>query len=343
MFRFNKLVVGSFVMVLLVSTFAVGQNYQRGAKPMTYRISELTVTDSAKQNSMAFDMNDRGEIVGQVFATADQSNGFILDNAGTVKKLAAGTNFQSSGRKVNSLGDVAGYVFGNGMASRAFRWNAATGISVLTLGEQSQAFSINSTGDTVGTYRLDGKLRSFLWNRFGATYDLGMLDNSTFASTTAYAVNDSQQVVGTATSSDGYMHAFVWNPGLQLEQLFPGSQNSMAMAISNTGRIAGSLQVKNGSWKAFIYDIKSGETALYGPQNGVSIAYGINESGAAVGQSDGKAVLFLSLKAYDLNTMVEGGTPWTLTAANSINNNGQIVVAGTQNGITRSFLLTPIQ
>lgn len=62
----------------------------------------------------------------------------------------------------------------------------------------------------------------------------------------------------------------------------------------------------------------------------------------AVGQSNGKAALFLSLKALDLNQYVEDGTTWTLTTAHAINLQGQIVVSRTLNGETRAFLLTPL-
>ena len=43
----------------------------------------------------------------------------------------------------------------------------------------------------------------------------------------------------------------------------------------------------------------------------------------------------------DLNTVLSAGSPWVLTAANDINDLGQIAGYGRVNGVTRAFILTP--
>jgi probable HAF family extracellular repeat protein len=310
---------------------------------MVYRITELNVSTAALNQNVAYDLNDNVQIAGDVFAVADMPSGFMRDTSGAITWTPSGADGrQTSNRAISSLGSVAGYIHGKGQPTQAFRWSASAGTSALSIGDESAAFGINNTGDVAGSYRVGTDRRAFFWDRFGATYDLGKLDDSSFAQTFAYAVNDSQQVVGAATTGDGFIHAFIWSPSTGMRSLFPGQQNSGAYAISNYGRITGFLQDKKGGWEVFIYDLKTGINEIYGPFKHVSFANGIDESGVAVGQSDGKATLFLSLRAFDLNQMIDGGTPWTLTTAYAINNQGQIVAAGTLNGVTRSFLLTPL-
>jgi probable HAF family extracellular repeat protein len=335
---FNSLAVYA-VVILVASITGLAQTYQRGAKPMTYRISEIAI-DSSSNQVTAFDLNDTGNAVGDFGTSPTSAHGFLRNSDGNVTLTPIPS--RNSNRKINSLGEVAGSVFQDGDASRAFRWNGNENPAILGLGDSSRGFGINNLGDVVGSVTAAGYTKGFIWDRNGSTIEIGTLDGSPQSSTTAYAVNDNRLVAGMAVAGDGAKYAFIWTPDVQLQKLFPQQTNSAAFAVNNWGRVAGYVQVKGGT-RAFIFDSKSNEMNLYGSITGVSAAYSINYSGAAVGESDGKAVLFLGLKAYDLNALVDGGTPWTLTTAYAINNSGQIAVVGTLKGATRSFLLTPIQ
>jgi len=101
------------------------------------------------------------------------------------------------------------------------------------------------------------------------------------------------------------------------------------------------VQTQQG-WRVFIYDTISGETNLYAPHNVDSTAYGIEYSGVPVGQSDGKASMFLSLRAFDLNQFIAGGGTWDLTMAPAITVNGEIIANSDRNGRSQAYFLTPL-
>lgn len=324
------------VFVVLVSSLSLSQQYKNGAKPMRYQMTPLRLDNAG----LALDMNNVGQMAGNFYVPANQPTGFRRDASGTIANLVPTQGGRAFVHKLNSWGDVTGYTYGD-LLPRAFRWSAAKGMETLSCGDQSFGYGINNNGDVVGTVLKNGKERGFIWDRFGGIVDIGTIDESATARTNAYAINSLQQAVGTATGADGVGRAFLWQPGAGLKVLLPDYQNSTAYAISESGRITGTVQTKNG-WRVFIYDVRSGQAELYGPNNGQSIAYGIEYSGVAVGQSDGKASLFLSLKAFDLNALVDGGTPWNLTSAYAINDQGQIIVSGQLNGATEAFLLTPL-
>src|SRR5919112_6291354 len=95
------------VVILICSIVSMAQNYQRGSKPLTYRISEIAV-DSSSNQVTAFDLNDSGNAVGDFGTSPTSSHGFLRNSAGnvTVTPIASG----NSNRKINSLGEVAGSI-----------------------------------------------------------------------------------------------------------------------------------------------------------------------------------------------------------------------------------------
>jgi probable HAF family extracellular repeat protein len=330
----------ALVIAFCTVSLCSAQQYKNGAKPMVYQLNDLGLTTPEYPESAAMDINDRRQIVGNLYNPAHQPNGFFRDTDGTVQMIPSGSSsMHAYVRKVSALGTATGYIYGD-FPARAFRWSASAGLLTLSFGEQSYGYGINSVGDVVGSVYLNGKERAFYWDHTGNAYELGTIDSSSLARTTAYAINDVQQVTGFAVGADGVARAFVWSPGSAIRILLPQYQNSIAYAISNSGRITGTVQTKQG-WRAFIYDTISGETNLYGPHNVDSTAYGIEYSGVAVGQSAGQAAMFLSLKAFDLNERIEGGTSWQLKNAQAINTRGEIAGSAVVNGRIRAFLLTP--
>ena len=65
-------------------------------------------------------------------------------------------------------------------------------------------------------------------------------------------------------------------------------------------------------------------------------------AGQIVGKSKGRAFLWQGGVMTDLNTWLPTNSGWVLTEARAINALGQIVGAGTNNGQTRAFLLSPV-
>lgn len=65
----------------------------------------------------------------------------------------------------------------------------------------------------------------------------------------------------------------------------------------------------------------------------------INDRGWIVGQSKGKAALWIGSKAYDLNVVAPAADGWIRTEAEGINRNGSIVGIEKNGEMTRPFLL----
>ena len=77
-----------------------------------------------------------------------------------------------------------------------------------------------------------------------------------------------------------------------------------------------------------------------------SLANGINNRGQIVGRSiaangEDHAFVWFGDLMTDLNSVIPGGSGWTLIEATSINSSGQIVGFGTINRQTHAFVLMP--
>ena len=86
---------------------------------------------------------------------------------------------------------------------------------------------------------------------------------------------------------------------------------------------------------------------LGGAYSQASSALGINDLGRVVGWSASPdwaehAFLYENGRMTDLNDLIDPESGWVLTAADDINNLGQIVGEGVRNGQNRAFLLTPV-
>ena len=80
--------------------------------------------------------------------------------------------------------------------------------------------------------------------------DLGTLGG---ASSSAYGINDSGQVVGQADTRGGQHHAFLYNDGKMIDLGTLGGANSSAHDINDSGQIVGSADTSSGQSHAFLY------------------------------------------------------------------------------------------
>jgi len=74
-----------------------------------------------------------------------------------------------------------------------------------------------------------------------------------------------------------------------------------------------------------------------------SFANWVNKSGQIVGGSAGAAFIWQNGVGTDLNTLIPAGSGITLTSADGVDDNGQIVANGMKTGSStgKTFLLTP--
>jgi probable HAF family extracellular repeat protein len=119
---------------------------------------------------------------------------------------------------------------------------------------QNVATGINSSGQVVGDSFLPGDsvVHAFLYSN-GVMIDLGVLAPT---NSDALGINNSGQVVGEFTASDGLFHAFLYSNGSLLDlhpYLAPlGAIESVAEGINDQGQIVGFYEFASGDRRPFL-------------------------------------------------------------------------------------------
>ena len=264
--------------------------------------------------TIAYDINDLGTIVGVSddasitavgWATGTNSGPksttpFLISNAGAV------------GRAVNAVGQVAGEI-----GSHAGLWTpvpkstsyTATDIGAATLfvgATISAAYGINASGQVVGSYRVNGEDKCFLWTPSSTNGTTGTAVEipglgGTFC--VANDINSSGQIAGASTLlGGGPNHAFVSIGGAAAIDLQPGTDESYGAAINNAGQVAGYHTPAIGPTSAAVWTPSGsgwgsasdlGTPTLSGQSGPInSAALDINDAGYVVGYtSDQQAII----------------------------------------------------
>ncbi len=304
-------------------------------------------------------INNNGQVVGGwSLDYGPVRNGSFLYSGGVQIPLPF-----DSVRAVNDIGQSAGqtqyqYIYYNDYLEEAsiYSGGVSTGLGFPPGTNQSFATGINNSGQVVGYASLHpdgpyggGKSVAFLYSG-GVMTGLGFLPAGTWSS--ANGLNNGGQVVGSADNSSGHSEAFLYSDGVMsgLGSL-PGYTDSVAQAINDRGQIAGYATDPSGNTQAFLYS----DGAMIGlgflPGGSGSTANALNKKGQIVGYSErlgldaysfyslvDSAILFSDGQMHDLSSLVVD-SPEALTAANGINDSGQIIASG----ISAAYLLTPLQ
>jgi len=162
----------------------------------------------------AMGINDKGEIVGSVSLNGNLAHGFAYRN-GLITDLGSG--FMATG--INDFGDVIGQSFTFSLVVHPLLYHDGLTQDLGTLGGTTGLpTAINDLDEIVGwsTTTSNAETHAFLY-RNGTMTDLGTLGNwpdipGTLSYSTASAINNWGQIVGTSTTTNGE-HAFLYQDG----------------------------------------------------------------------------------------------------------------------------------
>ncbi len=278
-----------------------------------------------------------------------------------VLNLPAGTD-EGQGNSINASGAVVGQARPTGGFFQAMLWPSGSSTPTALAGVIGQSTSvangINDAGDltTVAGFDTPGSATggtAHFWN--GTTLsDIGKLGLGTpvgILSSIGNAVNNFDEVVGNAWASDaatGNEEAFIWQGGtLTGLGLLGGCTESDAADINNNSQIVGTasgsitcLPSQAVVWAgpaASPVSINAVLAAAGHPDN-ITLATGINDSGAVLGQrtanSKGRCVVFTPTPAptaVDIGYLGVDGNLLDTCVPGKINNLGEVAARQTGN------------
>jgi probable HAF family extracellular repeat protein len=336
-----------WLLVGMLALASVAVVSSRGATQVEARWVITDLGTLGGRESWAYDISDRGQIVGGSDTKTEYvSHGFLWEN-GKMRDLGVLKGMErSSPLDINERGQIVGMSgtvvsTGVGGEGHAFLWEKGKMRDLGTLaGDRwSEAVGINDRGQVIGyswTKELDWEdpqAHAFLWAD-GRMQAFGALSGDTFSQ--PVAINERGQVIGVSwRRRKGWYavkHAFLWENGKMLRLGTLGGDESEPTAINERGHIVGrSSRTSNipagnePDWHAFLWE--KGRMRDLGtlPGGTSSKALEINDRAQIVGESETKrssshAFLWEKGKMRDLGAI--GGAGSYVTA---INIQGQIL------------------
>lgn len=238
-------------------------------------------------DSYAMAINETGDLAGTVVTDRGEHHAFLYRN-GQATRLSSGT----FGYGINLQGDVVGMQLTvNGQAGFLFSDGRMTEIDNIGNGVEGFAVGINDHGQIAGESRIaddsPASMRHPYLNDHGKTTDLGALSER--ASNGAVAINNHGQVAGYSESTDGFMHAFLYQHG----------------AMQDLGSFGDAL--------LDIHDLN---------EHGTLVGTASNEDEGLI------PFMNLAGALVDLNTLIDPALGWRIFSAYANNDLGQIVGYG---------------
>jgi probable HAF family extracellular repeat protein len=276
-------------------------------------------------------INDSGQVVGGTEVGDGYWHPFLYPPGGPMQALSTLGSWESA-FGINASGQVVGWT--------AHAFDSATMRAIIYpylngpmqyLGDlenhESTAAAINASGQVVGMARTaaDNYQYAYLYPYPGGPiHDLGTLGGNESVAT---GINDSGQVVGSAQNAAGAWHAFLYPPGGPMQDLGTLGGTTWANSINATGQVVGYAFTATGQMHAFLYadghmqdlnDLVDLPAGVFLEQ-----AFGINDQGWIVGQTNGPAFLLTPAEIKVSIDIKPGGSD------NSINpkSQGKIPVA----------------
>lgn len=268
------------------------------------------------------------------------ANGLLVDlgTLGGDASLAAGA--ASGGR-------VVGWARLPDATRHAFLYDTGNMLDLGTLGGlNSQAFAVNNAGTVVGSSWLadNGDEVPMMWTAAGGMVPLPVPQ---VHGGQAQCINDAGQIVGYVIDSIA-ARPFLYDHGTVTILPILGGFASKAFGISRSGLVVGySLTNDPDNPKFHAVYWRKGEIHDLGAMaGGHGSALAINDARTAVGFSydadlNQIAVSYSTERNIDLNSYLPPGSPWHLSVATGITEDGVISGVGLLAGETRGYALVP--
>ncbi|MES2463740.1 MAG: DUF3466 family protein [Armatimonadota bacterium] len=326
---------------------------QEPDRKITYAITDLGTLGGLSE-SAATDINNKGQIVGWCGVEGRITRGFLWQN-GRMTDLGTPQGSSSKALALNDNGQIVGWS-GDKETENAFAYlwknGKARALGTLPTHKFSIATGINNRGDICGFgfgYQSGPRVSgcAFLLSN-GKMIGLPFMDDETYASD----INEKGQVVGYSVFLD-LVSAILYQEGKTQELDGLWGSEVLAAAVNNQGMVVGYSSIRPGGLMhahACLWRRGADQRAVdLGSLGGRSCATDINVRNQVVGWSSTArdqwqrlAVLWRSGKIQSLQDLIPQDSGWTLTTADALNNEGQIVGTGVIGGKTRAFLLTPL-
>jgi probable HAF family extracellular repeat protein len=326
-------------------------------------------------NFIPVHVNDSGVVIGHTQTSGNMTDHAVLwtsaggfqdlGTLGGARSYANGIN--TAGVVVGSAADASGNFHGfliqpldtnqDGIPDLWYQDSNQDGINDLmsdfaSLGiPLSGASAINDSGQILSGLSL--------WD---STHGLQTVCNPPGSGFTANGLNNAAQAVGYQSGPHGYSAPYFYSDG-QATWIgyLPGDSASQEHDLNDAGQVVGTsgTTYPGGNYASFqarqAFVWSNGQRTALGilPGMNVSQGYGINSFGQVVGtasvsdggfpysQTNGHAFVWDKGTMTDLNSLIDPALGWTLSVANDIGDQEQIVGTGTFNGQTHAFLLAP--
>lgn len=327
-----------------------------GTRSLRYRIVNIgTVSSDPTHGVRGMSINNRSHVHGEnnmpAPAGSIKVNGYFWDGH-VQERIIPLSPAISFGRSLNDSDQCVGYSFAPGNTLHGYMWESSVTNDVY-VGELnfSHANDINCDGIICGTNSkfvsgyIVSQYRPYLRDPQGNWLDLGTLGGG---SGFANAMNDHNQVVGTARDANEVSRGFLWDPVSGMVDLGTlGGSSAAPSDIDNFERVVGLSANAAGDQLPFYWEAGN-MTALPTLGGASGHAKGINDHGDVVGNStDSAGVQHATYwpagasEPLDLGALIRPGTAWDLTGASSINELGEICGTGFLGGNQRAYRLTP--
>ena len=222
----------------------VGRTYNASGYARAFLWESGAMTDlNIGTDSLAWDINNRAQVVGRVGTTTGY-HAFLWEN-GTTTDLGTLGGVYSVAYQVNDVGQVVGSSTDASGTWHPFIWEngAMNALAIFPNDTGGEALGINDAGQIVGwslgvsgsdTYWL-----ALLWEN-GTPSDLGNLGRRY---SQAWGINGAGQIVGRSNGS-----AFIWETGTMESLGGLRGGGSQANAVNDAGQIAGWSEVGPGGY-----------------------------------------------------------------------------------------------